>query len=118
VSTPALVREHLFAPNTPDELVTRSASLVQRESLRALYLDCAFLNLPKPERVKTPVLTLGAEHDGIISQDEVHATARSYGTEAEIFSEMGHNMMMEPGWRDVAERIAAWLNTKLTPPRN
>ena len=25
---------------------------------------------------------------------------------------MGHNMMLEPGWADVAERIHAWLETR------
>jgi hypothetical protein len=25
---------------------------------------------------------------------------------------MGHNMMLEPGWADVAERINVWLQTR------
>jgi hypothetical protein len=25
---------------------------------------------------------------------------------------MGHNMMLEPGWAEVAERIHAWLQTR------
>jgi hypothetical protein len=39
----------------------------------------------------------------------VHATARAYRTEAEFFPNMGHNMMLEPGWAAVAERIHNWL---------
>jgi hypothetical protein len=27
-------------------------------------------------------------------------------------SGMGHNMMLEPGWVEVAERIHAWLQTR------
>jgi len=30
-------------------------------------------------------------------------------TQAELFPGMGHNMMLEPGWPDVAERIHSWL---------
>ncbi|MGA8126565.1 MAG: alpha/beta hydrolase, partial [Mycobacterium sp.] len=25
---------------------------------------------------------------------------------------MGHNMMLEPGWADVAERVHTWLQTR------
>jgi hypothetical protein len=39
----------------------------------------------------------------------VHATARAYGSEAEIFPGMGHDIMLEPGWRTVAEYIDIWL---------
>jgi hypothetical protein len=35
--------------------------------------------------------------------------ARAYRTEAEFFPDMGHNMMLEPGWQAVAERIDSWL---------
>jgi len=118
LSTPALAREYLFAPTTPEELVTRCRDRIQQESQRAIYLDCAFLDLPKAERVATPLLVIGAEHDGFFTVDEIHSTAKAYGTEAEIFSGMGHNMMLEPGWRDVAERMADWLDTSLIPPRN
>jgi hypothetical protein len=55
---------------------------------------------------------LGAEHDACFSQDEVRKTARAYGTEAEFFRDMGHNMMLEPGWQTVAERIDSWLATQ------
>jgi hypothetical protein len=61
--------------------------------------------------VTTPVLVLGAVHDGFVSMRAVRATARAYGTEPEFFS-MGHNMMLEPGWADVAKRIHAWLETR------
>jgi hypothetical protein len=39
----------------------------------------------------------------------VESTARTYATQAVMFDNMGHNMMVEPAWESVAERIAAWL---------
>jgi hypothetical protein len=42
---------------------------------------------------------------------DVRATARAYATEPEFF-DMGHNMMLEPGWADVAARIHAWLDKR------
>jgi alpha-beta hydrolase superfamily lysophospholipase len=68
------------------------------------------LSLPKPQRVITPLLVLGAECDACFSQDEIRKTARAYGTEAVFFPDMGHNMMLESGWQAVAERIDGWLN--------
>jgi pimeloyl-ACP methyl ester carboxylesterase len=58
------------------------------------------------------MLVLGATDDGCFTVKEAHATARAYGTEAEIFSGMGHNMMLEPGWQAVAERIVGWLTDR------
>ena len=69
------------------------------------------LKLPRPNLVTTPLLVLGCEDDGCFTQEEVRATAGAYHTEAEIFPNMGHDMMLEPGWAAVAERIHAWLGT-------
>ena len=62
--------------------------------------------------MSTPVLVLGAEDDGMVTNAEVRATARAYQTEAEFFPDMGHNMMQEPAWTRVAERIDDWLRTR------
>jgi pimeloyl-ACP methyl ester carboxylesterase len=68
--------------------------------------------IPKPERVTSPMLVLGAKHDGTFTPREVRATARAYRTDAEIFPGMGHDLMLEPGWAAVAERIHVWLGTR------
>jgi hypothetical protein len=52
---------------------------------------------------------IDGEKDAALTQDEMRATATAYGTQAEFFPNMGHNMMLEPGWRNVAERISEWL---------
>jgi hypothetical protein len=35
-----------------------------------------------------------------------------YQTAVEVFPDMGHVMMLEPGWQAVAERIDSWLTTQ------
>ena len=72
----------------------------------------AFLNLPEPDRVNTPMLVLGAKCDRSVTSREVCATAREYRTDAEIFPNMGHDMMLEPGWSNVTERIDIWLSAQ------
>jgi len=44
--------------------------------------------------------------------DALRATARACATEAIFFPKMAHDMMLEPGWESVAERIVAWLREK------
>ena len=109
VGTPDLARESFFSARTPESDVVRYAARLNSESQRVV-LD-TMLFLPRPKRVTTPLLVLGAEFDRSILPKEVHATARAYRTEAEIFPEMGHDMMLEPGWDAVAQRIHTWLET-------
>jgi pimeloyl-ACP methyl ester carboxylesterase len=110
VNTPQLARERFFSAHTPDSHVLDYATRLQEESARA-GLD-GLLSLPRPKRVTTPLLVLGARSDGAVTAKEVHATARAYRTEAEFFPDMGHNMMLESGWVAVAERIHTWLGTR------
>ncbi len=37
---------------------------------------------------------------------------RGRTTQAVIMPNMAHDMMLEPGWQSVADRIVAWLNKK------
>ena len=85
------------------------ATRLQEESARTGF--DGLLNLPRPKRVTTTLLVLGAHSDGAVTPKEVRATARAYRTEAEFFPNIGHDMMLEPGWAAVAERIHTWLGT-------
>ena len=111
ISTPERARQHFFSETTPAETVLACAARLQEDSTR-ISVDCLILKLPRPSRVTTPLLVLGAEQDGAHTCREVRATARAYGTEAEFFAGMGHNMMLEPGWDAVAERIHRWLGDR------
>lgn len=111
INTPALAREKFFSAGTPEADVVECAARLQEDSAR-VSVDCLMLKLPHPKRISTPLLVLGAEEDGAHTCKEVRATARAYGTEAVFFPDMGHNMMLEPGWEDVAERIHDWLGER------
>lgn len=107
LATPALTREYLFCADTPEAVVESCMQRAGAESVRAAMTD-PMVRRVRTRRVRTPILVLGAEYDGFVSAGDVRATARAYRTEPEFFS-MGHNMMLEPGWADVAQRIHRWL---------
>ena len=111
ISPPELARERFFSPHTPEADVLKYAARMQEDSSR-IGIDGLVLRLPRPRRVTTPILVLGAGEDGAHTCKEILATARAYGTQAEFFPNMGHNMMLEPGWTAVAERIDSWLGTR------
>jgi pimeloyl-ACP methyl ester carboxylesterase len=111
VSTPELAREAFFSPSMPDEQVRTYCAKMRDESFLG-FLDILALNLPRPQRVKAPVLVMGAANDTVFRPHQVEATARAYHTQAVIFPNMAHGMMLEAGWQSVADRIIAWLNEK------
>jgi pimeloyl-ACP methyl ester carboxylesterase len=108
VATPELARAAFFSDDLPDDLLLAYFSCLQDESYRA-FLDVLFFNLPRPARVTTPVLVLGADRDTFFTRREIEATARAYRTRATFFP-MAHDMMLEAGWQDVADHILRWLN--------
>ena len=111
INPPQLARERFFSSHTPEADVRKYAARLQEDSSR-IGIDCLLLRLPRPKRVTAPLLVLGAEEDAAHTRKEILATARAYGTQAEFFPDMGHNMMLEPGWAAVAERIDTWLGTR------
>jgi alpha-beta hydrolase superfamily lysophospholipase len=90
---------------------------MQDESYLA-FLDMVALNLPRPAKVKTPMLVLGAARDNMLAPHEIEATARAYNTQAQIISDVAHSSMLERRWEAVAERILVWLRERVDSRRS
>lgn len=108
VATAQLAREAFFAADLPDDQLLEYWTQMQDDSYRA-FLDMVVLDLPRAERIRTPLLVLGVGRDNMIAPAEIEATARAYGTHADIVPEVAHDSMLDPRWRNVADRILAWL---------
>lgn len=111
VSSPQLVHEAFFSVEMPEQQINKYFGYVQNESYRA-FLDMMIFSLPRPKRVKTPMVVIGAAQDNIITCKDIESTARAYATQAQIFPNMAHNMMLESGWETAAEYIATCLSKK------
>lgn len=114
VATSGLAREAFFSEGFMDEELLTYSKLLQDESYLG-FLDMLVFNLPKPDKVKTPMLVLGAERDTIFHPNEIEKTARAYNTKAEIFTDIAHDMMLELKWQAVADRIIAWIREQKSP---
>ncbi|MCB2263287.1 MAG: alpha/beta hydrolase [Candidatus Thiosymbion ectosymbiont of Robbea hypermnestra] len=103
----------LFADGPPPESVKRHFARGAAEPPRVGF-DLLWPDLPGPTwKRDRPLLVLGAEKDFFISPTMVEATARVYGTQAEIIPGLAHAMMLESGWQTVADRILRWLQQTL-----
>lgn len=111
INSPKMAKKWFFSDDfAADELAAFFPNL-QNESFRIVF-ESALLNLPRPKKVETPLLVLGAENDRIFPPHEVKATAKAYGVTADIFPNMAHNMMIEERWDSVADRILRWLDVE------
>lgn len=115
VKTPELAAKILFSENYPFDNVVKHHKMIEEEAFLA-YLDLLGLNLPKPKKNKTKMLILGAEQDSLFTPKEIIKTAKVYQAESTIFPNMGHNMMLETHWQQVAETMMAWLRQQQLAP--
>ncbi|WP_322857926.1 alpha/beta hydrolase [Mycobacterium shigaense] len=107
-----LARETFLSESATEEDVRRYTALLGEEYAVKIVIDMLWPNLPKPDRVTTPLLVLGADKDVCFTKREVRSTAAAFGAEAEFFPAMSHDMMLDPGWRPVADRIDSWLENR------
>ncbi len=111
IATPQLAGEAFLSRDLPNEELLQYWKQMQDDSFMA-YLDMVVLDLPKPAKVKTPLLVLGVARDNMIAPSEIETTARAYNTQAEIIPDVTHNSMLDPRWQTVADRILVWLDER------
>lgn len=110
VRTPQRYQEPFFCSDIPETELAACCSRLQDESYRG-YVEMVLVPLRSPAPITgTPLLVLGGADDVAISPEEVEATARRHNTQAELFPNMGHAMMLESGWQAVADHILGWLS--------
>lgn len=94
-----------------DKNIEEYQKLVDTESYLA-YVDMLGLNLVNVKKVKknkTPFLIIGGGKDAALSRKSVLKTAIKYNTEAVIFENMPHMMMLSLDYSKVADKIINWI---------
>ncbi len=84
------------------------AWLLQQESAKARR-DLVRQIVPNSINIKLPILVLGSKQDCVISEKTTLYLGKIYKTKPIIFSNISHNMMLDPNWRIVADQILTFL---------
>ncbi len=108
VGTPQRSRQHFFSKTISDEKLRKYFADIQDESYLG-FLDMLLFRFAAPKKVKTPVTVMGALEDTIFPPAEIEKTAAAYGRKAVMFADMAHDMMLEDGWKQVADNILSEL---------
>jgi non-heme chloroperoxidase len=108
ISSQTLVKAMFHQP-LPELLLERYFSRFRRESQRAVW-DMLGFNLPRIRRNHCKeVMVLGAHEDSLISEAAVRWTAAAWGVKPVMAPDIGHGVMLETGWRAIAQTLEDWL---------
>ncbi len=109
--TPQLVKRNLFSADADDAQIAEYTKRLGKESYRAFWE--MIYHLPKLKLVKTPLLVLGAENDIIVAPKEIKKTARAFNADYKIYPKTAHDLMLERGWKSVADFMIDWLRKRV-----
>jgi pimeloyl-ACP methyl ester carboxylesterase len=107
------IRRALFSDDTAHEVFYAFAPRLEAESAMAVVDLWGLDTVPSRRTLDLPVLVLGAENDAFIYSGALWETAWTYRTRPEVFADMGHALMLDHHWEQVAARILEWLEATL-----
>jgi alpha-beta hydrolase superfamily lysophospholipase len=102
------VRWAFFSPEMPEAEVQKHYARMGEESF-LIFLDMLLFALPRPKRVKTPILVIAAERDTLFRPWEEERLAQAYQADYKLIPGMAHDVMLEKDWQQAADSIIAWL---------
>lgn len=108
-SAPPELAAALFSPSMPLKAGRAALARMGGESRLALLEAQAPQPVPVGWLHGRHILVLGAGADRLIPPDAVRRCALWHGTTASFMPEMGHVMMLEPGWEVVADQVLRWV---------
>jgi pimeloyl-ACP methyl ester carboxylesterase len=108
-------------PMRPDYLFPRLGAAQAQAYIGRLQPESPLvqyeITLPRRKRsTRSPVAALGGGDDRLVSPVDVVRTAAHYGTTARMFTRMGHDLMLDAGWRTPLTAMLAWLRRTVPAP--
>ena len=99
--------EDLFGPEMDPQAASGYEARLTPEPPLGVYES---MLRPQPRTSRSPVLVVGGGADKIASVADLVATARLYGTRPHVFRNMGHDLMLEPRWREPLQLVLDWIS--------
>jgi len=106
------VARQLFFSGLDDEQAKHFYSLLCPESPRCVYEATRFTVSVDYKNIDCPIFALGAEQDFLVPPSYVRALADLSGADLHLVAGRGHNLLLEPKWRETAGLISEWLTEK------
>lgn len=103
------VAKHLFFDGMEDVNAQLLYSRLCPESPRCVLEATRFTVSVKYNSIDWPILVFGAEYDSLVPASYVKALADLSGAQFHFVSGRGHNLLFEPGWKEMAIAILEWL---------
>jgi pimeloyl-ACP methyl ester carboxylesterase len=113
VGTPALTREALFTPATPEETVKACHERLIGAS-PTLFRDMTLTAPPTPLG-DTPTLVLAPDEDRFFTPQMQRRLAARIGADYREISGCGHDMPLDRPWRHAAQMLLDWLSDVVAP---
>jgi pimeloyl-ACP methyl ester carboxylesterase len=95
-----------------EEEARRYHSLLSRESAMAIKETISSSLRVDRTRIGGPSLVIAAEHDTVVPAEAIRRSAAYFGSDYLFLHGRTHNVLLEPGWRETAERINTWLERR------
>ncbi len=102
------LRPFYFSDRVAPAILAEAMRHLNSESARALFDLSMRLHWAEPQ-ASSPAFVMGVTGDRIATPDDVRATARHHRVDATVLPGMAHMLMLEPGWKDAATHLAAWI---------
>lgn len=99
----------LFFQGLTEDEARHYYALLCSESPRAAYEATRWTVSVDKTRVSGPILVLGAELDVLTPPSTSRGLADFYGADYRFIRGRGHNLLLEPGWKETANLIIDWL---------
>ena len=112
----ALLQKIYFSPEMPASEARKYLPMIGAES------QLAVSELAMPEfrlsyrRRNLPTLVLGGTEDAVFPASDLHFMASTWNADLHRAEGLGHMLMLDPKWEDVARHIHAWIGKRVCLP--
>jgi pimeloyl-ACP methyl ester carboxylesterase len=111
---PAMARDMFLSVDTQIDIQEFYGKLVPESMLVATQLSLWLKS--KPEAIASPTFVIAGENDVCFSVEEQESLAKALNARYDLLPATAHNIMIEPRWREAADRIDAWITKDLGLP--
>ncbi|MEV6595167.1 hypothetical protein [Streptomyces acidicola] len=91
----------------------RYYALMSTESALAIEETISSSRSVDRTRLGGPSLVIAAENDVVVPAHAIRRSAAHFGSDCLFVHGRSHNVLLEPGWRETAERISTWLDRRI-----